>query len=229
MLCLVGLNYLKAYLVVLKLFILGLPGSGKSTISRHITTYLKYRNWESARCSDHIILRELWLADTEHIQFKPVEHGGFDVIDFNVMNVAIRILEQELNKHISLSRFPKKILLIEFARNDYRRAFRQFSDTFLHGAYFLYLDVDTEICKSRIQDRITNPSSEDDFYVSEDIFNSYYNKDDGRSIPHILASDHGIQKERVIVIDNSGSLADSIAQVYQFVDTMCGLEPLQDS
>ncbi len=51
-------------------------------------------------------------------------------------------------------------------------------------------------------------------------------EDDGRFIPQILANDHGIEAQRVKVIDNNGSLSDSIAQVYQFVDTMCGLEPL---
>ena len=168
------------------------------------------------------------LADIEHKQFKPVEHSGFDVIDFKSFDIALNTLEQEIVQY-RISAKQEEMVLIEFARNDYRRAFQQFSDTFLNDAYFLYLDVDTEICKSRIQDRITNPSSEDDFYVSEDIFNSYYNKDDGRSIPQILASDRGIDEQRVKIIDNNGSLSDSIAQVNRFVDTICGLEPLQDA
>ena len=112
--------------------------------------------------------------------------------------------------------------MIEFARNNYRRAFQQFSDTFLHDAYFLYLDVETEICKSRIQDRITNPSSEDDFYVSEYIFKSYYYGDDGQSIRQVLTEVYGIDVRRVLIIDNNGSLEDSITQVYKFVDMMCG-------
>jgi adenylate kinase family enzyme len=217
--------------MALKLFILGLPGSGKSTVSRHITTYLSNRFWGSVRFSDHVILKEMFQddqGDIEQKQFKPSEHGGFNVVDFMVFDIALTKLEQVVYEHL-LSVKQEEIILIEFARNDYRRAFRQFSDTFLHDAYFLYLNVDTEICKSRIQVRITNPSSEDDFYVSEDIFNSYYNKDDGRSIPQILASDHGIEKERVMVIDNSGSLPNSLAHIKRFVDTMCGLEPLHDS
>ncbi len=214
--------------MALKLFILGLPGSGKSTISRQIRTYLEGRNWESIRFSDHVILQKMFHADSEGKQFKSTEYGGFDVIDLEAINAALKSLELEVKEH-SNSAKPKNLIVIEFSRNDYRRAFRQFSDAFLHDTYFLYLDVETDICKRRIQKRIANRSSEDDFYVSEYIFSTYYNEDDGRSIPQILARDHGIDEQRVIVIDNNGSLSDSIAQVYQFVDTMCGLEPLRDS
>jgi len=205
----------------LKLFILGLPGSGKSTISRHITSYLKDRNWESVRRSDHVILKEMFLADIEHKQFKPAEYDGFNVIDFRVFDIALTKLEQDVNQHL-LSAKQAEIILIEFARNDYRRAFQQFSDTFLHDAYFLFLDVETDICKSRIQDRINNPSSEDDFYVSEDIFKSYYYGDDGQSIGQVLTEVYGIDVRRVIIINNNVSIENSLAQVYKFVDMMCG-------
>lgn len=228
MLCLVGPNYLKAFLMALKLFILGLPGSGKSTISRHITSYLKDRNWESVRRSDHVILKKMCLADTERKQFKPIEHGGFDVIDFKSFDIALNKLEQEIVQY-RLSAKQEEIVLIEFARNDYRRAFEQFSATFLDDTYFLYLDVETDSCKRRVQERIANPSSEDDFYVSEFIFDTYYTKNNGRSIQHILASARDIEEQRVKIIDNNGSLSDSFAQIKRFVETMCGLEPLQDS
>ena len=49
----------------------GLPGGGKSTIAHYITTYLKDRNWESFHFSDHVILRDMFLADIEQKQFKP--------------------------------------------------------------------------------------------------------------------------------------------------------------
>lgn len=217
---------------MLKLFILGLPGSGKSSVARYIASYFEVKNWKSIHFSDHVILQSMFLTDTEGKLFRPTDHGGFDVLDLNtfdialqVLDTALQILEQEIIHHF-LSAKQEEIVLIEFARNDYQRAFRQFSEIFLQDAYFLHLDVDLEICKKRIRERIAHPSTQDDFYVSEYIFNSYYNEDDGRNIPQILANDHGVEIERVKVIDNNGSLSDSIAQVYQFVDTMCGLEPL---
>jgi adenylate kinase family enzyme len=211
--------------MALKLFILGLPGSGKSTVSRLMTTILNGRNWESIRFSDHVILQKMFHADTKGKQFKPAEHGGFDVIDLEAFNTALKRLELEVKEH-SISAKPKKLIVIEFSRNDYLRAFRQFSETFLRDAHFLYLDVETDIRKTRIHERIANPSSEDDFYVSEYIFTTYYGEDDGRSLPQILERNYGIDKKRVKVIDNNGSLSDSIALVNQFVDTVCGFEPL---
>jgi adenylate kinase family enzyme len=218
---------LKAYLTALKLFILGLPGGGKSTIAHCVKVYLKDRNWGSIHFSDHIILGEMFQADTEHKQFKPTDHGGFDVLDLTVRDAALKELERRVKGRLSAKQ--EKMVLIEFARNDYRRAFEQFSATFLDDAYFLYLDVETDVCKSRILKRIANPSSEDDFYVSEFIFSTYYTKNNGRSIPQILASDRDIEEQRVKIIDNNGSLSGSIEEVYQFVDTMCGLEAWQDS
>ncbi len=184
--------------MTVKLFVLGLPGSGKSTVARYITTYTKGKAWEATRINDYIILQNMFLADAERKQFKPTEYGGFDVLDHSVF--------------------------VEFARNDYLRAFQQFSDTFLQAAYFLYLNVDTETCKRRIHERITHPSTMDDFYVSEYIFDAYYHKDNGHSIPQILEGDYGIDKQRVAVIDNNRSLQTSSAQINRFVDTIIKLE-----
>jgi adenylate kinase family enzyme len=211
--------------MTVKLFILGLPGSGKSTIARRIITYLNDRYWGSIRFSDHLILKEMFLADSDHIQFKPADHGGFDVLGVTVFDTALQRLEQEVNQHL-LSAKQEEIVLIEFARNDYLRAFQQFSDTFLNDAHFLHLDVETKTCKSRIRERTANPNTTDDFYVSEYIFNTYYNKDDGQEIPQILERNYRIDKQKVARIDNNGSLLDSIAQINQFVDTICGLETL---
>lgn len=214
--------------MVFKLFIIGLPGSGKSSVARYIAKYIGKIGWETIRINDYVILKEMFMADIEHKQFKPTDHGGFDVLDVTAGDKALNQLKSNVNLHL-LSAKRLEIILIEFARNDYRRAFRQFSAEFLYDAYFLYLNTDLKICKKRISERIINPDTDDDFYVSEDIFNSYYNKDDGRSIPQILASDRGIDEQRVKIIDNNGSLSDFIAQVNRFVDTMCGLGPLQNS
>ena len=161
------------------------------------------------------------LADVEHEQFKPTDHGGFDVIDITVFDTALQKLEQDVNLHL-LSSKRQELILIEFARNNYLRAFQQFSQKFLYDAFFLYLNVDQEVCKKRIRERIANPNTEHDFYVSEYIFSTYYYEDDGRFMSQILVNEHGVEKESVKVIDNNGFLSNSIAEIYQFVDTICG-------
>ena len=210
--------------MALKLLVFGLPGGGKSTIARYIATYLKDRNWESLHFSDHVILRDMFLADIEEKQFEPsklLNHEGFNVKDIKVFDIALKKLEFIVKIHLLYTK-QEEIVLIEFARNDYRWAFQQFSNQFLFDAYFLYLNVDLEICKNRVRERITHKSTDDDFYVSEDIFKSYYYGDDGQSIRQMLTEVYGIDVQRILIIDNNGSLEDSITQVYKFVDMMCG-------
>lgn len=208
--------------MTVKFFVLGLPGSGKSSVARYITAYLENKDWKSTRFSDHVILQEMFLADTEHKRFRPADHGGFDALDLDVFDIALQRLEQKVNQHL-LSAKQEEIVLVEFARNDYRGAFQQFSHEFLQVAHFLYLNVNTETCKRRILERIANPSSEDDFFVSEYIFNAYYIKGNEQSVPQILESDYGIGKQRVKVIENNGSLDDIVAEINEFVDTINGL------
>ena len=212
---------------MVKLFVLGLPGSGKSTVARYISMHAIDRQWVTTHINDYTILYEMFKEDTRG-KYKYDANSGFDVLDLAVFDTALRELEQNLKTHISRTQ-SKEIVLIEFSRDHYEKAFQQFNQEILQDAYFLYLSVDLGTCKSRIRERITHPATSDDHFVSEHIFNAYYNKDDGRSIPQILEREFGIDKQRVKVIDNNGSFSDSIAQVYQFVDTMCGLEPLRDS
>jgi adenylate kinase family enzyme len=218
----------KALFMAVKLLVFGLPGSGKSTIARHITIYLKDRNWESIHFSDHVILKEMFLADSEPKQFRPTDHGGFDVLDFMVFDIALRRLEQEINQHL-LSAKQEEIVLIEFSRNDYLRAFQQFSDTFLRDSYFMYLMADVENCKNRIRERITHPITKDDFFVSENIFNTYYNEDDGQEIPQILVRNYSIDKQRIKVIKNNGSFDDIVEEINEFVYRIGEFENLRGS
>jgi hypothetical protein len=88
----------------------------------------------------------------------------------------------------------------------------------LQDAYFLYLNTDIDICKERIRERIINPSTEDDYFVSDYIFNAYYNQDDGRCISDILASDFKVEDRRVKIINNSCSLQEASKEITPFID-----------
>jgi adenylate kinase family enzyme len=210
--------------MTVKLFILGLPGSGKSTVARHISSYARGRQWSTTHFYDFAILYEMFMADTQG-QFKPAdaEYGGFDVLDLAVFDTALRKLEQKVKAHISTAHL-EEIILIEFSRNDYEKAFQQFSREFLQDAYFLYLRVDLEICKRRIRERIAKPNTVDDHFVSEYIFEAYYNEDNGQSIPQILKGKYKIGEYRVKIIDNGGSQAESSALFNQFIDVVFAFE-----
>ncbi len=208
--------------MAVKLFILGLPGSGKSTISHHIANNVGEKQWSTTHIYDYEILLQMFHKDTKG-QFKPADHGGFDVIDMTVLDTALRKLEKNNKKLISITHL-QKIILIEFSRNDYEEAFQQFSQEFLQDSYFLYLNVEREICKKRLRERTAAPNTSNDHFVSEYIFDTYYNGDDGRNLPQILKRNYGIDNLRVKVIDNNISqgsfsiLSRQFAEVEQFID-----------
>lgn len=208
---------IEEHCMVVKLFILGLPGSGKSSVARYIRTYVRDKGWVSDHFNDYGILQRMFCEDIEGKQFKPTAHKGFDIVDFTAFDIALQILEFEVQRYISQNQ-NKKLLLIEFSRNNYRHAFSQFSPEFLKDAYFLYLDVNIENCKKRIRERITNPSTANDYFVSDYIFNAYYNQDDGQDIPDILVRDFKIENSRVKIINNGCSLMEASKEINPFID-----------
>lgn len=204
--------------MAVKVFILGLPGSGKSTIARYISTFAGDRQRSTTHINDYAILYKMFQEDAKE-QFKPACHGGFDVLDLTVFDTVLKTLEQQVNQYFSTAK-SDEIILIEFARNDYNEAFHQFSPEFLQNAYFLYLAVKIETCKSRIRERIANPTTPDDHFVSDYIFRAYYNEDNGRDISHILERDYGIDKRRVSAFDNNCSIQDASESIDPFIDTI---------
>src|SRR5437588_9092638 len=88
----------------IKLFILGRPGSGKSTAYHHIDDFVgqHFCGWSTIRYNDYNILREMFLfeklfqTDAKRRKFRVTEHNGFDVIDFSVLDTALKELEKQV-------------------------------------------------------------------------------------------------------------------------------------
>jgi nucleoside-triphosphatase THEP1 len=139
--------------MAVKIFILGRPGSGKSTAIRHIEAYLKkdYPGWSVIPFNDYEILQEMFrvekLFPTNRPKFRETEHGGFDVVDFSVLDTVLKELERQVRGRCSTK---DELIFIEFARDDYSKALEQFSHTFLQDAHFLFLDTDVRTCIQRV-------------------------------------------------------------------------------
>jgi hypothetical protein len=58
---------------------------------------------------------------------------------------------------------------------------------------------------------------------------NFNNKDNGQDIPEILERDYSIEKQKVEIIDNNGSLLDSTARINKFVYSICELESIPGS
>ncbi len=211
--------------MAVKVFLLGRPGSGKSTAARYIEVLFdsiqnKKGLPEKQKLSikilnDYFFLREMHLVDKEHKQFKPVgpkENEGFDVIDFQVFNTVL----ERIKEQVFFLEEQHNLILIEFARSNYRTAFQIFGEEFLRSAYFLFFKADLEICQMRINERTLYPASNDDHFLSEDILFRYYRQDDIGYITNEFIHEYAIDEQRVAIIDSMGSWKDAGEQVKQF-------------
>ena len=201
-----------------KLFILGRPGSGKSTASYLIAGLAWERGWSVVRIRDYEILWRMYQADTEHKQFYPARYNGFDVLDFSVLDTALEEVEKRAQRYTPFEdRY--ELIIIEFARDDYGEALKLFSRDFLQNAHFLFIETDVEICIERIYKRVTYHLTADDNFVSDYVLRNYYYKDNRQYILSGLRRDYGINKQ-VELIDNVGSLHEFFDRVRGFAEQM---------
>jgi hypothetical protein len=202
--------------MLVKIYITGLPGSGKSTAYRSINQYIEGLNqgWHVQRINDYDILRAMCEDDVERKKFRWTKHRGFNVRDFSVLDNALEEARRRIEEHKPSD--TKELIVIEFARNDYRIAFQVFGTDILQDAYFLIIEAKKSICSKRLKERITSLHAPDNHYTSLSILRTYYHKNI-QYTPSNLKEDYGINDQNILVIDNNGLEADLIAQIEQFV------------
>jgi len=203
--------------MAIKIFLLGRPGSGKSTAARYIDIITREHGWSSIHINDYDFLRSMYQSDTCYQRFKPSVYGGFDVLDFSVLDVALQSVEAKACLYMPSS---KKLLLLEFARDNYQSALKQFQPAFLQDAYFLFFEANIDMCVQRVYQRSTNPASCDDHFISEQMIRSYYREDNKPYMTYKLLADYGISDKRVRVINNMGSRKEFKVQIKNFVNSI---------
>ena len=203
-------------ILVEKLFVLGCSGSGKSTISRHIAELVQTSGWNAYAINDYQILYEMFQADKKHEKFQPAAHNGFDVLNMSVYDTAL----DELNKQAQrLMKNAKKneLIIVEFARCDYKEALKHFDDDFLHAAHFLFLDVDIEACKQRVRKRVTQWRSLDDHFVPDDVIECFGQESCKQYIEYEIKQDYDLADHRVQILDTRRSIEEVTNDVKQFI------------
>jgi thymidylate kinase len=153
-------------------FVLGRSGSGKSTSVRYLVDGVKRRGWSVACFNDYHSLRKMYAQDAKHERFRPSKHDGFVVTDASVFNEALHLLEQEVRDHLSLHK--ETLVTIEFTSNDYEKALQLFSKDFLQNVYYLFLASDLLTCINRIIKRFEFATSEDDYFVSDEVLFKHF-------------------------------------------------------
>lgn len=217
----------------LNVFILGSPGSGKSSVAQFIQELASEKGWSVEYIYDYRLLKELFQQEIvtnppeNQRRFRPVdskETQGFDVINFEVLDevldtIVSQVMHEMRERKLTPSQ-EKPLRLIEFARNKYEDALRKFGDELLQDAYLLYIQADIENCIERIRRRVGD-GFEFSHYVSEDIMRSYYTKDDWLEDPFNqyirFIQNKGIRID-VKEIDNNSSIENLIENIRIFVE-----------
>jgi thymidylate kinase len=207
--------------MIAKLFVLGHPGSGKSTVSRYIVDYVSsQRNgWTANRFNDYDIMLEMFLSEEHKHRFHPTKkHLGFNVHDPLVYDEALKKLENIVQTPFSSS--PNELIVIEFDRNDYKKALQQFSPDFLSNTYIIFLDVDIGTCLRRISERVAHPAGIDDHYVSSNIFRNYRHTNPKQFISSNLKTDFGFNEDVILIMNNRGTEEEFENPINHFIDSI---------
>ncbi len=205
-------------------FVLGLPGSGKSTAARYIEMLARDYGRTPYLLQDYRILYDMFLADKEGKRFSSTLHDGYDgfnVHDFSACDDALKELVRQLQEKERTSK-TNAVNIIEFARDDYCEALELFTSASLMEAFFFFIDAEIRTCKQRIKARVANPQTPDDHYVSEYIFEAYYNRDHRQyltSTAVCLTECFHIAEERIKAVNNTNGVTRQafLSQVKELV------------
>jgi shikimate kinase len=192
--------------VTTKLFIIGRPGSGKSTAAKYISSIVRDHHWNVTRThiDDYPILQQMSKSQPEKFHLK--ENGGFDAIDLSVLDIALVQVEQRVR---DIERndpgLTEHLITIEFARDDYKKSFQIFSHDFIKDSYLLFLHANTEICLRRIHLRNAFPISADDHpSFSDALYREHYANDN-------LAYITSLQKEKPAIFTRVQMIVNEIS------------------
>jgi len=159
-------------------FLLGRPGSGKSLAAQYIETLLD-PNWQVEHITDYSFLWDMFqeelkcgISETAR-KFRQTAYGGFDVVDFSVLNTALEKVNEKIRPQLGDQR---KLILVEFARNNYSDIQQIFKEIYC-DAHFLYFQAKTETCIPRIRARTQRRETANDNFVSPKIMRKYYGVD----------------------------------------------------
>jgi len=209
--------------VIKKFFVLGLPGCGKSSAARYIEMLAHDIGTPADVIQDYRILYEMFVEDREGRFSSTWNDGydGFNVLDLSACNDALVELACRVQE-IERASQDDKVIIIEFARDDYCEALRLFPLALLQNAYFLFIDAEVEACRQRVKARVANPETPDDHYVSDYIFKAYYNKKCQQSLISAISclrEDFHISEGMITLINNTARVSrqEFLAQTEVFV------------
>lgn len=203
--------------MVKQLFVLGCPGSGKSTISSYIAMLARDKGWSARPISDYEYLYRMFQADTKQEKFRRIAFGGFDILDPFVRDIALRELREKAQRSYTTR---NELILIEFSRCNYSYSLKLFGEDLLSDVNFLFLDADIDTCIRRVHERAEHRKNPSDYFVSNLVIDRHCQLSNSQSVASSLKTDLGIADHKIEVFDSRGSIQKLAHDVKRFVDTV---------
>jgi dephospho-CoA kinase len=173
------------------IFIVGLPGAGKSLVRRRLVQLLNERRFQTEELSDYVyafrdfIHGAILLDETRGHGFFAEEGGAFRVDN----EVHLRPALKSLAERVWSNRQATKITIVEFARSDTLAALREFGDEILFHSQVIHVRADKSIRESRLHNRVEPPtldiarltlsiSVSDDHRLPSSVAHTLYDRED---------------------------------------------------
>lgn len=189
---------------------IGRPGCGKSAVFRIIEEKLLAGGYkgELKRIDDFPILKHIFDTDVEHKRHRPAPGGGVKVTDDTIWDD----LAKGLNDQALELQSPDRLLFIEFSRDNYARAFRNFSPETLKNSLIVYIDAPFDVCWERNARRAREEQGLDAHLVSREEMEKTYAKDDCEELPqHVDAPVIKVKND----LDDFGKLRAELQKVVE--------------
>lgn len=199
-------------------FVLGAPGSGKTTVATALKACWKRQGYRVISFNDYPLL----LAMTAHeqhpgkssecpAQFHPIMDRagglrGFTVIDLEVLEQVLCRVNRYICRYLDQ---PDTIILVEFARDEYpyERVWQYFSHEVRTTAHYLFCDTSFEVCLERVKQRPQR--------IDLEVMHSYYSKD---GLPSLMQN---CNLDRIEVFNTNETMQETHAQVAGFLEKTC--------
>ncbi|MCK4761700.1 MAG: hypothetical protein KAW12_05825 [Candidatus Aminicenantes bacterium] len=185
------------------IFVLGKPGTGKSSIRKRLARDLKTQmGAKTNETDDYDRLKKMCEADLNNERFIPQDRGGFLVKDPTVLTDVLENISSDClsstDVHITW--------IIEFARDQYTKAFASFDKKVLDKAVVVHATCGKELMYKRLEERSNLGGAS----VSREVIEKFYSKDDAAVVCTKIRMPY-------IEVDNNAPLNDLNGKVENII------------
>ena len=154
-------------------FVIGRPGSGKTTVSEKIMQQFKKIGIQEEQIyyfNDYEVLYERFVGDKNNKTFEKDKRGGFAVRDFSVLDIVLC----QANFEIAAAKRFFQVFIIEFARDSYLKALLNFDRGILANSIVIHVKCTLETCLERNSQRRGVTNDHRSGYVPEPVMKEFY-------------------------------------------------------